>query len=188
MEYVCRRKSGKRFNLGMEKREFVELLTQNYCRINSFIFCMVPNEVDSEDIMQETTALMWEKFDQYRPGTNFVAWALTIAKYKILSYQRDKGRNRIQFDDQVMEMIETASKTRLANDNMVEKVTALKKCIQKLPKKERKIIQLKYSNGLSNKMLADSEGISVPTIYRYLSRIYLNLLHCINRSLSPEKL
>ncbi len=172
----------------MDKREFVELLTQNYSRIKSFIFCMVPNEADSEDIMQETTALMWEKFDQYKLGTNFIAWALTIAKYKILSYQRDKNRNRIQFDDQVTEMIETASKAKLANDNIVEKVTALKKCIQKLPKKERTIIQLKYSNGQSNRTLADNEGVSVPTIYRYLSKIYLNLLHCINQRLSPEKL
>ena len=175
-------------NLDTDKREFVELLTQNYCRINSFIFCMVPNEVDSEDIMQETTALMWEKYDQYKLGTNFVAWALTIAKYKILSYQRDKQRNRIHFDDQVTDMIETAKKAKLTNDNIIEKVTALKKCIQKLPIKERKLIQLKYSNGLSNKALADSEGVSMPTIYRYLSRIYLNLLNCINQSLSPEEL
>lgn len=172
----------------MEKKEFIELLTKNYCRINSFIFCMVPNEVDSEDIMQETTALMWEKFDQYKSGTNFVAWALTIARYKILSYQRDKKRNRIQFDDQVTEMIETASRAKLINDNTVEKISALKQCIQKLPKKQRKIIQLKYSNGLSNKILADNEGISVPTVYRYLSRIYLNLLNCVNQSLTPEEL
>lgn len=172
----------------MDKREFVELLTKNYCRINSFIFCMVPNEVDSEDIMQETTALMWEKFDHYKPGTNFIAWALTIAKYKILSYQRDKQRNRIQFDGQVTEMIESQSKAKLANDNTIEKVTVLKKCIQKLPKKERKLIHSKYSNGLANKTLADNEGISVPTIYRYLSRIYLNLLICMKQSLSPEEL
>ena len=172
----------------MNKNEFIELLTQNYCRINSFIFCMVPNEADSEDIMQETTALMWEKFNQYEPGTNFLAWALTIAKYKIMSYQRDKKRNRIQFDDQVTEMIETASKAKLTNDNSIEKIDALKKCLQKLPQKERQVVQLKYSNGQSNKTLADSQGVSVPTIYRHLSRIYLNLHNCINRNLSPEEL
>ncbi|MBN2513819.1 MAG: sigma-70 family RNA polymerase sigma factor [Sedimentisphaerales bacterium] len=174
--------------MAMDRREFVELLTQNYCRVNSFIFCMVPNEVDSEEIMQETTVLMWEKFDQYKSGTNFVAWALTIAKYKILSYQRDKQRNHIQLEDQVAEMVETASKAKLTNDNTVVKVAALKKCIQKLPQKDRKIIQLKYSNGLSNKTLADNEGVSLPTIYRHLSRIYLILLNCINHSLSIEEL
>jgi RNA polymerase sigma-70 factor (ECF subfamily) len=172
----------------MGKREYIELLTQNYSRIKSFIFCMVPNEVDSEDIMQETTVIMWEKFDQYQSGTNFVAWALTIAKYRILSYQRDKMRNRIQFDDRVSEMIEAASKAKLTHDDSVEKVTALKKCIRKLSIKEREIIQLKYSNGVSNKILADREGVSVPTIYRYLSRIYSNLLHCINQRLSPEEI
>ncbi|MEN6308397.1 MAG: sigma-70 family RNA polymerase sigma factor [Anaerohalosphaeraceae bacterium] len=172
----------------MEKREFIELLTKNYCRINSFIFCMVPNETDSEDIMQETTALMWEKFDQYKPETNFVAWALTVAKFKILSYQRDKKRNRIQLDEHVSEMIEATSKARLTNDTTADKIIALKKCIQKLSRKERNLILLKYSNGLSNDKLADREGISMPTIYRYLSRIYLNLLHCINQSLSPKEL
>lgn len=172
----------------MDKINFVELLTQNYSRIKSFIFCMVPNEADSEDIMQETTSLMWEKFDQYTVGTNFVAWALTIAKYKILSYQRDKKKDRIRFDDQVMDMIETASRARLSHDNVAERVATLKNCIQKLPKRERHIIQQKYSKGLPNNKLATNEGVSLPTFYRYLSRIYLNLLHCVSQNLRAQEL
>ena len=171
-----------------DRAQFVKLLTRNYCRINSFIFCMVPNAADSEDIMQETTALMWDKFDQYKLGTNFVAWALTIARYKILSYQRDMKRNRIKFDDRVIEMIETESRARLIDtQNTTEKVAVLKKCIQKLPEKDREIVVLKYQSELPTKTIASRKKVSLPTIYRRLSKIYFNLLECINRNLSLEE-
>ena len=100
----------------MNRLEFISLLTVNYPRIKSFIFCRVPNQVDSEDIMQEATALMWEKFDQFEPGTNFLAWALTIARFKILSYRRDKSRNPIIFNDRVMKLLEKASCEKQSNN------------------------------------------------------------------------
>ena len=125
---------------------------------------------------------MWEKFDQYKSGTNFVAWAMTIANFKIMSYRRDKARNRIRFDDHVMEMIETISKDKLSHDNTAEKIAILKDCIRKLPKKERQLIQSKYSGDYSNSKLAENLGISIATIYRRLSNIYSNLLRCISKN------
>ena len=172
----------------MKKQEFLKLLAANYQRINSYIFCNVPNQADSEDIMQETMVLMWEKFNEYNPGTNFAAWALTIAKYKILSYKRDKSRNRIHFDDNVVELIEDVSRAKQTKDNMPDKIGAMKKCIEKLPGNERKIIQLKYAKGFSNDKLSSSLEISIPTIYRRLTKIYLNLLICINKSLNTEEI
>ena len=172
----------------MDKQEFLKLLAANYQRINSYIFCMVPNQADSEDIMQETIILMWEKFDQYVPDSNFIAWALTIAKFKILSYLRDASRSKVHFDDSVVEMIESTSMSKQNNENMSDKIAAIKKCIEKLPVNERKIIQLKFSRGLDNNKLSKSLGISTATIYRRLSKIYLSLLVCINRSLNVEEI
>ena len=124
---------------------------------------------------------MWEKFDQYKPGTNFVAWAMTIANFKIMSYRRDQARNRIRFDDHVIEMIETVSREKLSQDNTAEKIAMLKNCIKKLPRKERQLIQSKYSGDYSNSKLAERLGISIATIYRRLSNFFSNLLKCINK-------
>ena len=149
---------------------------------------MVPNDADCEDIMQETTSLMWKKFDEFHPGSNFTAWAMTIAKFKILSYQRDRARSRIRFDENVIEKIEQASKDKLLSDNAPDKISFLKECIGKLDKNDLDIVQLKYTNSLTNKILANRVGVSIPTLYRHLSRIYANLLKCINNKLSAENI
>ena len=68
-------------NAGYEA--FLQLLTANQSRIMGFILAMVPNRSVADDILQETTLLMWEKFKNFQDGTNFTAWGISIAKNKI---------------------------------------------------------------------------------------------------------
>lgn len=163
-----------------DKKQYISLLTANYCRISSYISCLVPVHNDAEDVMQETTALMWEKFNTYEPGTDFLAWALAIARYKVLSYRRDKARSRLRFDDNVIELIDNVSKVKLHNEQSTAKIGYLKECIGKLTKSEYLLIKLKYSQNYTNKKLAGRTGVSVNTISRHLSRIYHNLSVCVN--------
>ncbi len=36
--------------------------------------------------------MLWEKFDQYQPGTEFRAWACRIAHFKALKFCKDRKR------------------------------------------------------------------------------------------------
>ncbi len=53
---------------------FMRLLLANQQRIYGLILALVPNWNDADDIMQETSAVMWAKFDDYEAGTDFAAW------------------------------------------------------------------------------------------------------------------
>ena len=66
-------------------RQFMSILVPNQRRILAFILSMVPNKQHTEDILQETLAEMWTKFEQFEIGTDFAAWGCTIAKYKSLN-------------------------------------------------------------------------------------------------------
>ncbi len=166
--------------MDVDKKQYINLLTANYCRISSYISCLVPNHNDSEDILQETTSVMWEKFDSYETGTDFLAWALAIARYKVLAYRRDRARSKVQFDDNVIELIENASKIKRIKDNSANKISFLKECVGKLSEREHLLIKLKFSHNYTNKKLAGRVGVSVNTISRHLSKIYHNLLSCVN--------
>ncbi len=39
-----------------------------------------------DDVLQDTLAVMWKKFDNFKIGTDFVAWGKTIARYKIMNH------------------------------------------------------------------------------------------------------
>lgn len=55
--------------------EFARLFGRHARQIYSYILTLIPHWVDAEDVFQETSTIIWEKFDQYKSGTNFRAWA-----------------------------------------------------------------------------------------------------------------
>ena len=62
----------------IDGEEFTRLLLENQKRIWGLVLSLVPRGSDADDVMQETCAVLWRKFDQFEAGTNFGAWALRI--------------------------------------------------------------------------------------------------------------
>ena len=91
----------------IDGRDFVSLISTNQRRILAYIITLVPNRSDAEEIMQETTALMWEKKSEFTLGTDFVAWGTRIAYYKILNYRKKAIKNRqLVINDEQFKKIE----------------------------------------------------------------------------------
>ncbi len=164
---------------------FAEMFSLNYRHIMSFIYTLVPNSSDADDIMQETARVMWEKIDDFEVGTNFVAWALTIAKYQVLSY-RKKYHSKVSFN---LDLIETLSQE--AEDPPLQnhhRLDALRRCLQKLDQKDRKLIFYRFEKRFTAKMLSKQIGVAMNTIYRNESRILHRLLNCVQKTLRTTEL
>src|SRR5580700_5633498 len=85
--------------------EFVRLLQQHDHRISALVFALVPDWADAEDLIQETSVRVWEQYGEYKPGTDFGAWACTIARYMVLAYRKRQKRSRLQFSSNVLEVV-----------------------------------------------------------------------------------
>lgn len=160
--------------------EFVTLLTRHSSRIYGFILLLSVGHADAEDIFQETSLVLWEKFGSYVPGTNFQAWACRIAYYETLRRRRDQPRTQYFSDDAV---------GMLANDALVIMEQpeldkeALSECLDKLVDKDRRLIEQKYFIRLSASEIAKNSSRPVHAIYRELSRIHTKLLRCVRKAL-----
>ena len=72
--------------------EFMALYSGHQRRLYLYVMTLLPASVDAEDVLQETNLVLWRKFDQYLPGTNFFAWACQITRYEVLKYrERQRG-------------------------------------------------------------------------------------------------
>jgi RNA polymerase sigma-70 factor (ECF subfamily) len=69
----------------------------NYQRIYNFILMLVASHNNADDIMQETTLAMFEKFNSFEKGSDFLAWAKTIAKYKTLEFLKTQKKDKVVF-------------------------------------------------------------------------------------------
>ena len=161
---------------------YIELLMGNRDSIYRYILAMVPHAVDAEDILQETSKLIWQKFDDYETGTNFKNWATAIARYKVLEYYRSKQRNRVKFSSQTIDAISDYLSEHKDDNN--KELDILKKCILKLTNKDRELIQQKYTQNITTKQLAIQFGRSVSGLYSTLARIHRMLVDCVHQHLA----
>ena len=64
--------------------EFVRLFVAHEGRLRAFIRALLPTWADVDEVMQETSLVAWRKFARFERGTNFMAWAATIARFEAL--------------------------------------------------------------------------------------------------------
>jgi RNA polymerase sigma-70 factor (ECF subfamily) len=88
------------------RKRLVALMTRHQRQIFAYIYTLVPDRHDAEDLLQETSVVICEKFEDFTPGTDFVAWACQIAWWRI-RYSRQKfARSKVVFDDEVLSAVE----------------------------------------------------------------------------------
>lgn len=166
------------------KSNFVSLLTANYYQIHSFILTMVPNKTDAEDILQNTLIYMWEHFGDFRPGTSFLSWAVTIAKFQVLSYRKAMGRSKVHLSETALDLV--AAENVKLSAHMDERYEALQKCLKRLPERELDFLKKRFMQGSSARKIAKDIGASLNAVYKRLARLKGILLNCIRRTLASQ--
>jgi RNA polymerase sigma-70 factor (ECF subfamily) len=68
--------------------EFLGLYAMHAPSLRGYLLCQVPRWIDAEEIFQRCAVLLWEKFDQFEPGTNFEAWACHIVRLEVMNFGR----------------------------------------------------------------------------------------------------
>ena len=164
--------------------EFVSLYVQHSRRVYGFIRSLVSNQSDAEDVFQDVGRTLWEKFGEFRAGSNFPTWAFAISHFKVLQYRRSRARMPVSLSDSVFELIAEDMLKASTHEDQLSQVLA--ECMGKLPARDRELIETRYRRGQTTKSVAETAGRSADSIYRALRRIHKALLVCMQRSLAEE--
>lgn len=163
---------------------FVRQLVINRKRIYAFILTLVHNTTDADDIMQDTAALMWEKYQKMPEITNFAAWGMQIAHYKVLEFRRRQYNKKVQFNNDLFDSV--LGGALAVSEQFDARMDALKKCMTKLDEKSHKLVLLRHQKGHTVKSIAESLGLSVHSAYKLIYRVHDMLLRCVRRTLKVE--
>ncbi len=167
------------------ERLFFRLYMTNQKNLYSFILARTGNCDVTDDIIQETIAVMWEKFDQFDIGTNFTAWGIGIARRQVLKYYNQLDNKVLRFNDKVLEILDELSVQR--ESKITDHLEILRKCLGKLSDNNRHLLQLKYDQDLNIKSIAKCVGRPVQGMYKAMSRIHNALLHCVKRGINQQE-
>lgn len=153
--------------------------------LRSYVFMLVPQSADVDEIMQEIMLVLWEKLEQLDPESNIFAWACQVARFKVQHYRRDKQRDRVIFSDALIEHL--ADEAGDVAGELDECQVALESCLQKLNPQHRNLLRLRYDEELPVNQIALSAGRSAEAIYKALARSRQFLHECVKRSMAPGK-
>lgn len=165
--------------------EFVELSSRHQRPLLGYLFTLVRNMEDAEDLLQQVNLVVWRKFDDYQAGTDFMRWACHIAHLQAMAFLRSKGRDPVGLNEPLMSKL---ADTRVDRSSVYERYReGLRLCMERLSTSDRELLELCYAGESSIKEIAKTLGRSADSIYHSLKRIRYVLLECINRAASREE-
>ena len=170
--------------------EFVGLLARHDQSIRRFVRLLLPSRDGVDDVMQETALECWKKFADFTPDApektveEFIRWACVVARYKALSWQRDKGRDRLVFRENVIELLSVAAMSDL--DVRELEWQAVEVCLSKMQDDQRRLVLSVYAPGQSIALIAAQTGEQARRLYSRLNALRKLLLDCVRQQLAEE--
>lgn len=175
------------FSADSEKAKvFLRLFLENQRRLYAYVLTLVPHRADADDVLQDVSYVLWEKFDEHDPPADFTAWGCRIAYFKVLDHFKKRRRSRVRFSQEMLERLGETALEQAETLQLDERRAALSSCLQKLSLKDRNLLNHRFADGATTESTATAVGRSVEAVYKALSRIRQMLYHCISRSLAQE--
>ncbi|RBP37362.1 RNA polymerase sigma-70 factor (ECF subfamily) [Roseimicrobium gellanilyticum] len=163
---------------------FLRAFTAQEPVIRAYVRRLLPTRADADDVMQEVSVVLWDKFDSFQADGDFRSWAFGVARYEVLAWLRDKGRDKLVLDETVVTKLADESAER--EPHLERQREALEACMQKVPADQRILLMQAYQPQARMQEVAEASGRTSAGFYQWLHRMRRMLMDCIRRALAQE--
>jgi RNA polymerase sigma-70 factor, ECF subfamily len=164
---------------------FVELITRYQSQLYGYIFALVRNREDADDLFQSVGMILWRKFGSFRPDSSFVSWAGQTTRFVVRNFLKRKKRLVYVGEELSEALVETARE--IQSDATDSYLAALNRCKSKLGLEDEGLLKLRYVEELSTRQIAERMGRAQASVCHSLARIRRWLFHCIHAELEPQE-
>ena len=166
-----------------DAKEQVQLLfVRHEGVIRAFVRSLQPSLSDADDVMQETFLTISRRAETFEPGTNFVAWACSIARLKVLENLRQRKRATVLSESAIIALTEDAPTPEM----MSERENALEQCVEQLAPKAKDLLWQRYSSRHSSEEMAESAGMTPNAVRIALTKARSFLRDCVDAKLKKS--
>jgi RNA polymerase sigma-70 factor (ECF subfamily) len=165
---------------------FLSLFLQNQRRLYAYILTLLPNRADADDVLQDTSLVMWDKFDVGQPPGDFLAWARRVAYHKVLDFYKKTHRAEARLSRIFLERVAESAAGRSDALRLDDRREALAGCFEKLAPRDRDLLTRRFAKGATTRSTSEQVGRSVDAVYKALAKVRQSLLDCVQKSLARE--
>ena len=164
--------------------QFVQLFAKHQRGVQAYVWTLVGNRDDADDVLQETSVSLWRKWAEFDNQRDFFRWACGVAFIEVLRHRRKHATSRLWFSEELMETLaaEFVEETAWYES----RTAALQGCLDRLGERDRQIIEARYRHGATAQQVAEQLRRPVSTLYKMMARIRQRLHACIEVALARE--
>jgi RNA polymerase sigma-70 factor, ECF subfamily len=167
-----------------DEDEFVCLFVQYQRVLFAYLRTALGTPVDAEEVLQETSVILWRERRQFVLGTNFVNWATTIAQNQVRKFRRNRKHIPQLLNEELLDQM--AAEVAAQCDLIESRRQALEQCLETLSQRDRGLIDAAYGVNDTKKSVGQRLGMTPNVFYKALNRIRQRLLKCIRHRLMAE--
>jgi len=157
-----------------------QLFVKHQTGVKAFILSLQPNFNEADDILQEVFLVVTRKAGEFREGSNFMAWALTIARLKVLEFLR-----RHKADERVLShhVVETLCAAVPEEGFFEDRFALVRACLEKLAPRMQDVVRLRYFGERGPREIARLLSWTTNSVNVALSKARKLIQECVHRQL-----
>ncbi len=143
--------------------------------------------IDVDEVVQRSFVEAYKNLADYRPGTNFRAWLLTIARYQLMAETtriRRVSDYHTKYVPEVLARQSLASLETGADEDV--RLQHLAVCLRSMPESARDVLRRRYESEQSYDEIASALGRSAGAVRKQLCLLRQKLHQCISTKLASE--
>lgn len=169
---------------------FVGLIARHDLAIRRFVRSLLPCRDGVDDVVQDTALECWSKFEDFEAGgvekdaDEFIRWACVIARYKVMSWQRDSARDRLVFRENVIAQLAATAMDDLNRWDAERR--SIEHCLDEMENEARRLVLSVHSPGDSIARIAEETGQQARRLYSKINVLRKMLLDCVQQRMTEE--
>jgi RNA polymerase sigma-70 factor (ECF subfamily) len=169
-----------------KNKQFLRLFLQNQRKLYAYVLTLLPNRADADDVLQETSLAMWDRFDAGGPPTDFLAWARRVAYHKVLDFYKKAQRAQARLSRVFVERLAESAAAQADALRLDERREALAACVERLTPRDRDLLTRRFVDGATTQSTSQQVGRSVDAVYKALAKLREALFQCVQKKLAQE--
>lgn len=159
-----------------DHERFTRLLIRHEPELLRCILVAVPNRADARDVLQDASVALWRRFADYDPARPFPHWAAGFVRMEVRRFLRKRHR-RARLTERAAELLFHDEQRQSAASD--ERAGHLRHCFDRLPRRQRELLDGYYYQEFSVAELAVRDGRSADAVYKMLQRVRAALHRCV---------
>lgn len=172
----------------LDEPTIVRILLRDRIRILSYLDSILGDAQLAEDCFQDVCASAVAKNERFEDETHVLRWALRVGRNKSVDLARRRTRQPMVLDEEVLEALQVQwfDNPWLASGAQAEQVDLLRQCLESLTENSRRVVDLRYVDGMKTGRIAELLERKVESVYRTLVRAHVALRECMERKYQQD--